>query len=73
MDGRSKGHKPNEAMKQAIRNIGLGKSKEQREMERIELTEAFLRPPYQYTSLENNTIEKLHENDWLKKKSIWER
>ena len=73
MDGRSKGHKPNEAMKQALRNIGLGKSKEQREMERIELTEAFLRPPYQYTSLENNTIEKLHENDWLKKKSIWER
>lgn len=73
MDGRSRGHKPNEAMKQAIRNIGLGKSKEQREMERIELTEAFLRPPYQYTSLENNTIEKLHENDWLKKKSIWER
>ena len=73
MDGRSKGHKPNEAMKQAIRNIGLGKSKEQREMERIELTEAFLRPPYQYTSLENKTIEKLHENDWMKKKSIWER
>lgn len=73
MDGRSKGHKPTKAMKQAIRNIGLGKSREQREMERIELTEAFLRPPYQYTSLENNTIEKLHENDWLKKKSIWER
>lgn len=73
MDGRRKGHKPTKAMKQAIRNIGLGKSREQREMERIELTEAFLRPPYQYTSLENNTIEKLHENDWLKKKSIWER
>lgn len=73
MDGRSKGHKPNEAMKQAIRNIGLGKSKEQREMERIELTEAFLRPPYQYTSLENKTIEALHENDWMKKKSIYER
>lgn len=73
MDGRSRGHKPNEAMKQAIRNIGLGKSREQREMERIELTEAFLRPPYQYTSLENNTIEKLHENDWMKKKSIYER
>lgn len=73
MDGRSKGHKPNEAMKQAIRNIGLGKSREQREMERIELTEAFLRPPYQYTSLENKTIEALHENDWMKKKSIYER
>lgn len=73
MDGRSRGHKPNEAMKQAIRNIGLGKSKEQREMERIELTEAFLRPPYQYTSLENKTIEALHENDWMKKKSIYER
>lgn len=73
MDGRSRGHKPNEAMKQAIRNIGLGKSREQREMERIELTEAFLRPPYQYTSLENKTIEALHENDWMKKKSIYER
>ena len=73
MDGRSRGHKPNEAMKQAIRNLGLGKSKEQREMERIELTEAFLRPPYQYTSLENKTIEALHENDWMKKKSIYER
>lgn len=73
MDGRSRGHKPNEAMKQAIRNLGLGKSREQREMERIELTEAFLRPPYQYTSLENKTIEVLHENDWMKKKSIYER
>lgn len=73
MDGRSRGHKPNEAMKQAIRNLGLGKSREQREMERIELTEAFLRPPYQYTSLENKTIEALHENDWMKKKSIYER
>ena len=73
MDGRSRGHKPTQAMKQAIRNIGLGKSREQREMERIELTEAFLRPPYQYTSLENKTIETLHENDWMKKKSIYER
>lgn len=73
MDGRSRGHKPNEAMKQAIRNLGLGKSREQREMERIELTEAFLRPPYQHTSLENKTIEALHENDWMKKKSIYER
>ena len=54
MDGRSKGHKPNAAMKQAIRNIGLGKSKEQREFERIALTEAFLRPPYQYTSQEQD-------------------
>lgn len=30
------------------------------------LSEAFLRPPYQYTKLENNTIEKLHELDYLK-------
>lgn len=73
VDGRSKGHKPTKEMKQAIRNIGLGKSKEQREFERIALTEAFLRPPYQYTSQENDTIERLHENDWLKKKSIYER
>lgn len=73
MDGRHRGHKPTKEMKQAIKNIGLGKSKEQREFERIALTDAFLRLPYQYTSLENKTIEKLHENDWLKKKSIWER
>lgn len=45
MDGRHRGHKPTKEMKQAIKNIGLGKSKEQREFERIALTEAFLRPP----------------------------
>ena len=73
VDGRHRGHKPTKEMKQAIKNIGLGKSKEQREFERIALTEAFLRPPYQYTSQVNDTIERLHENDWLKKKSIYER
>lgn len=30
------------------------------------LSPAFLRPPYQYTSIENNTIERIHEDDWLK-------
>ena len=73
MDGRHKGHKPSEAARKALQNhvsAGLGKSREQREME---LTEAFLRPPYQYTSIVNRTIEKLHENDYLKKKSIYER
>lgn len=30
------------------------------------LSDAFLRPPYQHTSLENKTIVKEHENDWLK-------
>ena len=60
MDGRHRGHKPTKEMKQAIKNIGLGKSK----------MRSYAR---QYTSLENKTIEKLHENDWLKKKSIWER
>ena len=29
------------------------------------LLQAFLRPVYQYTPIENNTVEKLHENDWL--------
>ena len=30
------------------------------------LSPAFLRPPYQYTSIENNTIERIHEDDWMK-------
>lgn len=31
------------------------------------LSAAFLRPVYQYTSLENDTIDKLHEMDWLRR------
>lgn len=75
VDGRCKGHKPSERARKAHKNIAIsmGKSREQQELERIELSEAFLRPPYQYTSQENGTIERLHENDWLKKKSIYER
>ena len=75
VDGRSKGHKPSERTRIAHKNIAvsLGKSREQQELERMELSDAFLRPPYQYTSQENDTIERLHENDWLKKKSIYER
>ena len=30
------------------------------------LSPAFLRPPYQYTCIENKTIERIHENDWMK-------
>lgn len=30
------------------------------------LSPAFLRPPYQYTKLENNTVERYHEDDWMK-------
>ena len=30
------------------------------------LPPAFLRPPYKYTSIENNTIERIHEDDWMK-------
>lgn len=33
---------------------------------RSHLSTVFLRPVYQYTALENNTVEKLHENDYLK-------
>ena len=28
------------------------------------LSEAFLRPAYQYTTLENDTVARLHEDDW---------
>lgn len=75
MDGRHRGHKPSEKARRAHKNIAvsMGKSREQQELEHMELSEAFLRPPYQYTSQENSTIERLHENDWLKKKSIYER
>lgn len=31
---------------------------------RLGLSEAFLRPPYQYTSLQNDTVAKRHEDDW---------
>lgn len=33
---------------------------------RNRVSDAFLRPPYQHTSLENITIVKEHENDWMK-------
>lgn len=68
VDGRSKGHKPSERTRRAHKNVAvsLGKSREQQELERMELSEAFLRPPYQYTSIENDYISRLHENDYLK-------
>lgn len=68
VDGRSKGHKPSENSRKLLKNIAvnMGKSREQQELERMELSEAFLRPPYQYTSIENDFISRLHENDYLK-------
>lgn len=68
VDGRSKGHKPSENSRKLLKNIAvnMGKSREQQELERMELSEAFLRPPYQYTSIENDYISKIHENDYLK-------
>jgi hypothetical protein len=48
----------------------MGKSREQQELERMELSEAFLRPAYQYTSIENDYISRLHENDYLKDRKV---
>ena len=72
VDGRSKGHKPSENSRKLLKNIAvnMGKSREQQELERIELSEAFLRPPYQYTSIENDYISRLHENDYLKDRKV---
>ena len=39
-----------------------GVSEERYNAEFVELSEAFLRPPYQYTSLENDTITRAHED-----------
>ena len=33
--------------------------------ERPELKDGFLRPLYQYTSMENSTVARFHENDYL--------
>lgn len=30
------------------------------------LSQAFLRPVYQHTRLENDTVERFHEDDWMK-------
>jgi hypothetical protein len=68
VDGRTRGHKPSERARRAHKNIG--KSREQQEIERMELSEAFLRPPYQYTSIENDYISRLHENDYLKDRKV---
>ena len=72
VDGRCKGHKPSENSRKLLKNIAvnMGKSREQQELERMELSEAFLRPAYQYTSIENDTIERLHENDYLKDRKV---
>lgn len=72
VDGRSKGHKPSENSRKLLKNIAvnMGKSREQQELERMELSEAFLRPPYQYTSIENDFISRLHENDYLKDRKV---
>ena len=37
-----------------------------------ELKEAFTRPIYQYTSLENATISRLHEDDYMKWRTIYD-
>lgn len=37
-------------------------SEERYEAEYCTLSDAFLRPPYQYTSLENDTITRVHED-----------
>ncbi len=72
VDGRTRGHKPSERARRAHKNIAvnMGESREQQELERIELSEAFLRPPYQYTSIENDYISRLHENDYLKDRKV---
>lgn len=72
VDGRSKGHKPSENSRKLLKNIAvnMGKSREQQELERMELSEAFLRPAYQYTSIENDYISRIHENDYLKDRKV---
>lgn len=44
---------------------------ERYEERQVVLTDAFLRPPYQYTSLENDTIARAHE-DYEEKKIMQE-
>lgn len=59
-----------EKQKQLIKDACMytrGVSEERYIAEHTELSEAFLRPPYQYTSLENDTIVKAHE-DYEEKK-----
>ena len=72
VDGRTRGHKPSERTRRAHKNIAvsMGKSRGQQELERMELSEAFLRPPYQYTSIENDYISKNHETDYLKDRKV---
>jgi len=72
VDGRTREHKPSERARKAHKNITISmrKSWEHQELERIELSEAFLRPPYQYTSIENDYISRLHENDYLKDRKV---
>lgn len=72
VDGRTRGHKPSENSRKLLKNVAvnMGKSREQQELERMELSEAFLRPPYQYTSIENDYISRLHENDYLKDRKV---
>lgn len=53
-----------EKQKQLIKDACMytkGVSEERFLAEHVELSEAFLRPPYQYTSLQNDTITKAHE------------
>lgn len=38
-----------------------------------ELNEGFIRPVYQYTSKENDTVAQFHKDDYLKARSIYER
>ena len=57
-------------MREAMKHVMTytGKTNDMMQDELTELTPAFLRPVYQYTSLENDTVARLHENDYLKDK-----
>lgn len=37
-----------------------------------ELSRAFTRPLYAYTSMENDYIDRLHADDWKKKRTIYD-
>lgn len=50
-------------MNQAIEYYAL---REKKLRKKSDLKPGFLRPIYQYTALENDTVERLHELDYLK-------
>lgn len=65
-----KGHKPTKAMERAMRDamLEIGVNVQDKRAKNHELKPGFLRPLYQGTSIENNTVSKLHENDHLREK-----